>query len=189
MNTIRAIMALAALAIFASCDVPSTPTTSAVSASGPTTPTTLSVTHIDTQIHGYAQAPAWFVRVRYQTTSTLPHVIIESQALYNGQMYGTVRAVDLSRYEYDVFYDGAAPSGRQIRVYPAEVVGANWHNGVAWINHDPFPAGVTRWHLDISWPDVYLHQKAGTIVQADYTAAVSWHIDVSPQSVVTVSIP
>lgn len=157
----------------------------------PTAPARLVVTHIDTQVHSYAVAPAWFVRVDYDIqNSPYTVVVVEETAVYNGQAYGTVRALDLSQHpEYDAFYDGAAPSGRKIRVYPAEVSGANWHNGVAWLNEHPWPNTVMPWHLDISWPDIYLNPKAGHIVAADHGADVSWSIDVTNTTVVTVSIP
>ena len=179
------IMALLLLAV--ACDKPATVAPQPVHAAspGPSQPVTLSVQVIDVQTHSYSQAPAWFVRVRYQTNSNLPHVVIETMAVMNGQFYATTRAVDLSRYEYDVFYNGAAPELRSIRIYPAEVVGANWHNGMAWLP-TAYQPGVIAWHLDVSWPDVFLHPASGTIAQADYAAEHHWSIDISPTSTVTV---
>lgn len=182
---------LLALASCSEADFPATSVHASLIAvtPGPVPPAVTTVTLVDVQTHGYAQAPAWFVRVRYSTTSNLPHIVIEETATINGQALGNVRVVDLARYEYDVFYDGAAPSGRQVRAYPAQVAGVNWHNGVGWVNHSPFPPGVQLYHLDVAWPDIFLHPRSGAIVQADLSAAVNWTIDISNQSVVTVHIP
>jgi hypothetical protein len=188
-------LALAILALV-SCDQPKPgPVYASTTATPPAhvAAPTFSVSLIDVQQHGYSQAPAWFVRVRYQYTGNLPHVVIETTAdigtpTPGGQIYGTRRAVDLSKYEYDVFFNGTAPEHRYIRVYPAEVVGANWHNGMAWLPPQ-FPTGITPWHLDITWPDVFLHKAAGTVVQSDMTLAVDWDIDVAANTTITVTIP